>query len=400
MAKTTETAVIMPNLSGTTETSNNFAISPLGPILPNEFVLKQLEELIGRIDFSKITDFVTQACGESIEWSKEFFETVNRPLFENETLDFAAGKVIEAIGQILVPNFEFDDVVFVGPELETGAQLAMLIGISILSGRKGFMELEKSLVDTCENWKIQFDYVLAVAKGALIATKNWVTSTVAPMIQGYGSTIWKSLVEDAQTIRLWLCQPILSGIMSWNGLKFIWKAFGWKAGLMGTFTFIGEITLIVLNTILGFLSSALNTLLGTQFTFAINLNAAALTAVGIGVVLFALAAAITLWISRRNANLKEQIGSTSYNAGRISGNPASYAQGGFPIHGHPFIAREAGPELVGTLNGRNAVVNNGQIVEAVSVGVYGAFRSAARNSKLQTPAIARVFLDGKQIAMA
>jgi len=46
-----------------------------------------------------------------------------------------------------------------------------------------------------------------------------------------------------------------------------------------------------------------------------------------------------------------------------------YAQGGFPDTGELFIAREAGPELVGSIGGRTAVVNNDQIVAAVSEGV-------------------------------
>lgn len=52
------------------------------------------------------------------------------------------------------------------------------------------------------------------------------------------------------------------------------------------------------------------------------------------------------------------------------------ASGGFPSMGQMFIAREAGPELVGTIGGRNAVVNNNQIVESVSAGVYKAVREA------------------------
>lgn len=48
---------------------------------------------------------------------------------------------------------------------------------------------------------------------------------------------------------------------------------------------------------------------------------------------------------------------------------ASYAQGGSPLSGQMFIAREAGPELVGTLGGHTAVMNNDQIVASVSAGV-------------------------------
>ena len=46
-----------------------------------------------------------------------------------------------------------------------------------------------------------------------------------------------------------------------------------------------------------------------------------------------------------------------------------YATGGLPDEGELFIAREAGPELVGKIGGRTAVANNDQIVTAVSEGV-------------------------------
>ena len=51
----------------------------------------------------------------------------------------------------------------------------------------------------------------------------------------------------------------------------------------------------------------------------------------------------------------------------------SYASGGYPGNGGQlFIAREAGPELVGTLNGHTAVMNNNQIVASVAAGVADA----------------------------
>ena len=52
------------------------------------------------------------------------------------------------------------------------------------------------------------------------------------------------------------------------------------------------------------------------------------------------------------------------------------AQGGFPEAGQMFIAREAGAELVGNIGGRTAVMNNDQIVESVSAGVYQAVLAA------------------------
>ena len=58
----------------------------------------------------------------------------------------------------------------------------------------------------------------------------------------------------------------------------------------------------------------------------------------------------------------------------------AYAQGGFPTDGEMFIAREAGPEMVGSIGNRTAVVNNDQIVESVSKGVYQAVASAMGQS--------------------
>lgn len=53
----------------------------------------------------------------------------------------------------------------------------------------------------------------------------------------------------------------------------------------------------------------------------------------------------------------------------------AYADGGTPSSGQMFIARESGPELVGTLAGSTAVMNNDQIVASVSDGVARAVAS-------------------------
>ena len=50
----------------------------------------------------------------------------------------------------------------------------------------------------------------------------------------------------------------------------------------------------------------------------------------------------------------------------------SYATGGMPRGSQLFWAREAGPELVGTIGGHTAVVNNDQIVASVAAGVADA----------------------------
>ena len=46
-----------------------------------------------------------------------------------------------------------------------------------------------------------------------------------------------------------------------------------------------------------------------------------------------------------------------------------FAEGGFPTEGEMFIAREAGPEMVGSIGRRTAVANNDQIVSGIAGGV-------------------------------
>lgn len=75
-----------------------------------------------------------------------------------------------------------------------------------------------------------------------------------------------------------------------------------------------------------------------------------------------------------------------------------YAQGGFPGQdGQLFVANEAGPELVGRIGSRNAVVNNDQIVAAVSQGVYSAVVAAMSSGGSNSSQNINVYLDGKQI---
>ena len=72
------------------------------------------------------------------------------------------------------------------------------------------------------------------------------------------------------------------------------------------------------------------------------------------------------------------------------------ASGGLVDAGQLFVAREAGPELVGTFGVKTAVMNNSQIVEAVSRGVFEAVRAASGGEKGCTLHIVNK-LDGREI---
>ena len=70
-----------------------------------------------------------------------------------------------------------------------------------------------------------------------------------------------------------------------------------------------------------------------------------------------------------------------------------YAQGGFPDMGQMFVAREAGPELVGNIGNKNAVVNNMQIIEGIKQGVAEAMRGVHGNGDSHIT----INLDGKVV---
>ena len=59
--------------------------------------------------------------------------------------------------------------------------------------------------------------------------------------------------------------------------------------------------------------------------------------------------------------------------GNISfGRIPHFAEGGFPTMGELFVARESGPEFVGSVGSRTAVANNDQIVSGIAAGVRDA----------------------------
>lgn len=73
-----------------------------------------------------------------------------------------------------------------------------------------------------------------------------------------------------------------------------------------------------------------------------------------------------------------------------------FASGGYPENGQLFLAREAGPELVGTVGNRTAVANNSDILNGIREGVFEAV-TAAMGGGGNDKAV-YIYLDGREIA--
>lgn len=115
---------------------------------------------------------------------------------------------------------------------------------------------------------------------------------------------------------------------------------------------------------------------------------------GIALVIVALALLFSLLGKSANIDSNQLDELKNPKVDPISMSTEGFASGGFPSMGQMFIAREAGPELVGTIGGRNAVVNNNQIVESVSAGVYKAVKSALKGG---SESIIQVFIGNEQL---
>lgn len=81
------------------------------------------------------------------------------------------------------------------------------------------------------------------------------------------------------------------------------------------------------------------------------------------------------------------------------------AEGGMVDTGQMFIAREAGPELVGTIGNKTAVVNNEQIIQGIATGVSVANSESNALLREQNSLLLRLleketgfYLDGKDIS--
>lgn len=81
-------------------------------------------------------------------------------------------------------------------------------------------------------------------------------------------------------------------------------------------------------------------------------------------------------------------------------NISFYKSGGFPGMGEMFVAREAGPEMVGRIGSRTAVANNDQIVEGIRRGVYDAVMAANAQQGNKSGGTAVLNVNGREFARA
>ena len=236
-------------------------------------------------------------------------------------------------------------------------------------------------------------------KSAYNTAKTWFDTTlIQPLVTGF-TGLWSSISQLAfdawegiktayGVATTWfnekLVQPLsklLSGLWggflqgakdAWDGVKtvfgkvssFFRETFekAWQ-GIVNVFSVAGEIFTDIKNGILTAFKSVVNGLIkGLNNTISIPFN-------GIN---------NALWTIK---NIKI-LGLTPFaNLRTISVPSIPYlAEGGVVAAGQMFVANEAGPELVGNVGRKTTVMNNDQIVDSVSRGVYQAVVAAMGDS--------------------
>lgn len=258
------------------------------------------------------------------------------------------------------------------------------------------------------------DIVMGIMKGIIDAIDgivNWIYNNIfTPFIKGFKSAFG---IHSPSTVMAeqgkWIILGLLKGlkdnvksVLKWFGdlPKLIKKKIGdinikakiskldWKHGLIGTVSgfiarFTGKTTTFSKN-VSGFIAQFAD--YTTTFSKTISNFTAKLTDKSDAIsskTLSGFTAKITA-ISDAVSSVKKVI--SGFKAVFKAGGGV-YTNGGWkPVQmaasggsfsaGQAFIAREAGPELVGTIGGHTAVMNNDQIVASVASGVYQAVLSA------------------------
>lgn len=274
-----------------------------------------------------------------------------------------------------------------------GRALGSIIGIKII-GWKTFLLAAVTKI----NWG---DFALGLLEGllaAIIAAFDMVYSTVETLVlalvgyvqSGGLSTMWDGLVETLKVAWVMLKEWFLTEIITPLGEYFTGLATliydNWISPVLTWFGELGTGIVTAMSdaatglqtawqTVCDWFDTNVTTPLSNLFTNAINgiidgLNALITAFNGVQIV-----------IGSFSIPKKTFMGKTIFPGwtfpGKVIDLPdiptipriGTYAEGGFPAVGQLFIANEAGPEMVGTMGGRNAVANSDQIVEGIASGV-------------------------------
>jgi hypothetical protein len=195
-------------------------------------------------------------------------------------------------------------------------------------------------------------------KGVYEAVSTWIDEKIVQPVSGFFSNLWAGFYEDAKAA--W---EDVQGVF--NDLAAFFEGIfsdAWQ-GIVDVFSVAGEIFVDIKDGIVAAFKEIVNDIIeGINEAIAVPFR-------GINRALRSIRDMEILGLKPFSGLITISVPSIPY-----------LAEGGMVNTGQMFVAREAGPELVGTIGNRSAVVNNDQIVESVSQGVYQAVVAAMGQS--------------------
>ena len=252
-----------------------------------------------------------------------------------------------------------------------------------------FVSLWNGIVKVWETVATWFyDYVISPVADFFVGLWNGICSLAVGAWEGIklvfstvGKWFYDNLIAPVANFFVGLWDGFLNGASAaWEGVKSVFSAVGefflnvfkgaWE-GIIGVFSVAGEIFVDIKDGIVTAFKFLINGIIdGLNWVIALpfkGLNGILDTIHGISI----LGAKPFSWLTWR-APVPEI---------------PKLAEGGIVSEGQMFIAREAGPELVGSIGRKTAVANNDQIISGIESGVYRAMVAANSTTKGGTQTI-------------
>lgn len=189
-------------------------------------------------------------------------------------------------------------------------------------------------------------------KTKVIAPVTEYFKTVWTNVKDYFTKLWNDIKTVWQTVSTWFNTKVIQPLV--NFFKTAWENI--KSAFQTAFTAIGNFAKSIFNGVISKIENTINWIIRGVNKLVSGFNN------------------VVTWAA-------DVIGANWSGLSLIAEiSLPRLANGGYVEQGQMFIARESGPELVGTMNGRTAVANNDQIVEGIAQGVYEAVMSAIANN--------------------
>lgn len=342
-----------------------------------------LENIFGEDFLQPLIDWIADDL-----WTSDFSLVVSNAMLIGENI---ISGLIEGIWEGVTGLFEdvsniFTQLVNKVKEvlgIHSPSTVFMEIGQFLIEGLiQGIQNMFNSLIDSFLNiW----NKLKELASNGINGIKS-VVSTVLNTIKTIFSTIWNGIVTVVSSIInkiksvistvINTIKSVISTVLS--SIKSTWdKIFnGLKTTVTNVFDKIWSTIKKVINSILGGIEGMANGIVRGINTVIRALNRLKINIPG--------------WVPDYGGK------TFGFNIAELSEvSIPRLEEGGFPTVGDLFFANEAGPEYVGSMNGKPAVANNDQIVEGIQEGTYQAMRQALSEKSFNP--VVQVYIGNKKL---